>query len=390
MKKLLGLLGICLLAGVGMLLPAGAQENAPQKVQFVLFVSPSCVHCNKLKQEYWGQLKEKYKDTVDFTEYDITQPGNNLIFSETAKAYGIDQKHLGYPAAAVGSTFMIGYPAEIGLYAESAIEKARLLGESTTLKAAACNAENARQAFNQITFWAIVGAGLVDGINPCAFAVIVFFISFLTVYKYSRREILIVGTAYCLAVFCAYLLLGIGVFKFLYALRGFTYVIKGFYILTAGLCLLFFALALYDFWVYAKTKKSDGMLLQLPLSLKTRIHKIMGFFLRDKRKSTWRLTFSALAVGFGVSLVEAVCTGQVYVPTCVLIMQDPAFRIRAGFYLVLYNLMFILPLVAVFVLALLGCESKRFNDFLKKHLGLMKILLCLVFLGLFLLLCGNI
>ena len=111
-------------------------------------------------------------------------------------------------------------------------------------------------------------------------------------------------------------------------MRGFSYVIKGFYIVTAGLCLLFFVAALYDFVLYRKTKKADGMLLQLPLGLKTRIHKIMGFFLRDKRKSTFRLILAALAVGFGVSLVEAVCTGQVYVPTCVLIMQNPTFRCR--------------------------------------------------------------
>lgn len=380
MKKLFVL--IALFAGI---FPAWAAEA--EKVEFALFVSPTCVHCNKLKREYLPQLKEKYKDTVHFTEYDISADGNNLIFMETAKAYG-QEKDLGYPAAAVGKTFLMGYPNQIGTYAEAAIERARLLGEKTDVRFAA--ADEPEQAFKKITFWAIIGSGLVDGVNPCAFAVIVFFISFLTVYKYSRREIVLVGTAYCAAVFCAYLLLGLGVFKFLYAMRGFSYVIKGFYIVTAGLCLVFFALSVYDFWVYRKTKKADGMLLQLPLGLKTRIHKIMGFFLRDKNKSALRLTLAALAVGFGVSLVEAVCTGQVYVPTCVLIMQDPAFRTRAVSYLVLYNLMFILPLVAVFVLTLLGYESKKFNEFLKKHLGLTKILLCAVFLGLFLLLVGNI
>ena len=361
-----------------------------EKVEFALFVSPYCVHCNKLKKEYLGKLKEKYKDTVHFTEYDITQDGNHLIFVETAKAYGLDEKKIGYPAAAVGSTFLMGYPTQIGTYAENAIEKAQMLGEKTIVRTSSAGEEQAEQAFKKITFWAIISAGLVDGINPCAFAVIVFFISFLTVYKYTRREILIVGTAYCVSVFLAYLLLGIGVFKCLYALRGFAYVIKAFYILTAGLCLVFCGLAIYDFVIYTKTKKSDGMLLQLPLGLKTRIHKIMGFFLRDKNKSTLRLTLAALAVGFGVSLVEAVCTGQVYVPTCVLIMQEPAFRARAISYLVLYNLMLIVPLVTVFLLTLLGCESKVFNDFLKKHLGLTKIMLCLVFLGLFILLLGNI
>jgi cytochrome c biogenesis protein CcdA len=365
---------------------APLQLSAQEKVEFALFVSPTCVHCNKLKAEYWPQLKEKYKDIVNFTEYDISADGNNLIFAETAKAYGV--KEMGYPAAAVGSTFLMGYPNEIGLYSEVAIEKARLLNEKTKVKVA--SAQDAEGAFKKITFWAIIGSGLVDGINPCAFAVIVFFISFLTVYKYNRKEIILVGASYCFAVFCAYLLLGLGLFKFLYAMQGFSYVIKAFYIVTAALCFIFFVLSVYDFWVYRKTKKSDGMILQLPQTLKVRIHKIMGFFLRDKNKSAWRLTLAALAVGFGVSLVEAVCTGQVYVPTCVLIMQNPEFRMKAIFYLVLYNLMFVVPLIVVFVLALLGYESKGFNEFFKKHLGVTKILLCLVFLGLFILLLGNI
>ena len=369
---------------LGLLLPASLY--AQEKVEFALFVSPTCVHCNKLKAEYWPQLKEKYKDTVNFTEYDVSVDGNNLVLSETAKAYG--KENFGYPAAVVGSTFLLGYPNEIGQYAEAAIEKARLLNEKTNVKIS--SAQDTVGAFKRITFWAIVGSGLVDGINPCAFAVIVFFISFLTVYKYNRKEIILVGVAYCFSVFCAYLLLGLGLFKFLYAMQGFSYVIKAFYIVTAGLCFVFFALSIYDFWVYQKTKRSDSMILQLPQSLKVRIHKIMGFFLRDKNKSAWRLTLAALAVGFGVSLVEAVCTGQVYVPTCVLIMQNPEFRMKAIFYLVLYNLMFVVPLITVFVLALLGYESKGFNEFFKKHLGITKLLLCLVFLGLFVLLLRNI
>lgn len=386
MKKILRvLLGAVLLVGGA----AAAQAEiklAEDKPNFVLFVSPSCVHCNKLKAEYWPGLKEQYKDSVNFIELDISQGGNNLIFAETAKAYGVQE--MGYPAAAIGSTFLMGYPTEIKTYADAAIEKAMLLNEKTNL--VQTDAQDPQKAFSKITLWAIIGSGLVDGINPCAFAVIVFFVSFLTVYKYTRKEIIVVGTAYCVAVFAAYVLIGLGLFKFLYAMSGFAYVIKGFYILTAAVCLLFFVLALYDFWVYKKTGKAEKMLLQLPTNLKVRIHKIMGFFLREKHDSSIRLTLAALAVGFAVSLVEAVCTGQVYLPTVVLIMQDPAFRVKAWLFLLLYNLMFIFPLVLIFVLSILGYESKGFNNFLKKHLGLMKLLLCCVFLGLFLLLLGNI
>ena len=357
---------------------------AAQKADFAVFVSPTCIHCKHFENEYLPVLQEKYKDTVNFLIYDISKDGNNLKLQETAKRFG---QQPAYPTALVGNTYMVGYPHEIKTYAESAIEKALLSGARTQV---AQPQEDTKTAFSKITFWAIVGAGLVDGINPCAFAVIVFFVSFLTVYKYTRKEVIVVGTSYCVAVFIAYVLIGLGLFRFLYALKGFYWVIKGFYIVTALLCLLFFVLALYDFWIYKKTGKAEKTLLQLPQNLKVRIHKIMHFFLRDKHDSVWRLCLAALAVGFGVSLVEAVCTGQVYLPTVVLIMQDPAFRIKAIAYLILYNLMFVVPLVAVFALAVAGYESQTFNNLLKKHLGLTKLLLCIVFLGLFLLLLGNI
>ena len=360
---------------------ATAQDT---KVDFAVFVSPTCVHCKHFENEYLPVLQEKYKDDVNFIIYDVSQDGNNLILQQTAKAFG---KSPAYPTAVVGDTYMVGYPHEIKTYAESAIEKARLLNQKTLVQT---KTPDTQTAFSQITFWAIIGAGLVDGINPCAFAVIVFFISFLTVYKYTRREIIVVGLSYCAAVFAAYVLIGLGLFRFLYAMQGFYWVIKGFYILTALVCLVFFVLSLYDFWIYRKTKKSDKMLLQLPQNLKVRIHKIMGFFLRDKHESVWRLMLAALAVGFCVSLVEAVCTGQVYIPTVVLIMQDPAYRVKAFIYLLLYNFMFIVPLLAVFALAVAGYESRGFNDFLKKHLGITKLLLCVVFLGLFILLAQNI
>ena len=357
---------------------------AGSQPEFVIFVSPTCIHCKHFENEYLPHLQDKYKDTVRFTLYDISKDNNNLRLKETAKSFG---KPPAYPTAIIGDTYLVGYPHEIKTYAESAIEKALLLKQETKI---ASPVQDTQAAFSKITFWAIIGAGLVDGINPCAFAVIVFFVSFLTVYKYTRREIIVVGSSYCVAVFVAYVLIGLGLFQFLYAMKGFYWVIKTFYILTAALCLLFFALALYDFYIYRKTGKSEKTLLQLPQNLKILTHKIMHFFLRDKHDSVWRLALAALAVGFCVSLVEAVCTGQVYLPTVVLIMQDPSFRLKAILYLLLYNLMFIVPLIVVFALAVAGYESKTFNDLLKRHLGSTKLLLCVVFLGLFLLLVGNI
>ena len=108
--------------------------------------------------------------------------------------------------------------------------------------------------------------------------------------------------------------------------------------------------------------------------------------LQEKSKSAkpalGRLLFSALVTGFLVSLLEAVCTGQVYLPTISFVLKSTTLKLAALGYLLLYNIMFIAPLIVIFVLALLGTTSQQFWGFLKKHLGLIKILMVILFFGL--------
>lgn len=359
-------------------------------VDAVLFTSPYCPHCRHLKQDGFPQaFKEKHQDKVRLTEYDLTQDANNVIFSQTLEAYHLD--NAGIPMLIVGETVLQGYPTQIGPGADAAVQKAIDNNEETRVpglqKEEASSLQTHETLFSQITLWAIIGAGLADGVNPCAFAVIVFFVSFLAAYKYTKKEIVIVGSAYCAAVFLAYVLMGLGAFHVLYAMKAFRYVTLVVQWGMVGLCGVFLLLSIYDFVVYQRTKKSEKMLLQLPTNYKVYIHKVMRFFLKDKHSSMWRLLLAAFIVGFVVSGVEAVCTGQVYLPTIVVILKEVNQHFwRATEFLLLYNLMFILPLVLVFVLTLCGKESATFNDWLKKHLGLTKFILCCVFLGLLILL----
>lgn len=358
-------------------------------VDAVLFTSPYCPHCRHLKQDGFPQtFKEKYKGQVRLVEYDLTQDANNVIFSQTMEAYQLESA--GIPMLVIGETVLQGYPSQIGPGADTAVAQA-LRNNETTRVPGLQTEENLLSThetlFSQITLWAIIGAGLADGVNPCAFAVIVFFVSFLAAYKYTKKEIIVVGSAYCLAVFLAYVLMGLGAFHVLYAMKSFKYVTLVVQWGMVGLCGVFLLLSLYDFIVYQRTKKSEKMLLQLPTNYKVYIHKVMRFFLKDKHSSMWRLLLAAFLVGFVVSGVEAVCTGQVYLPTIVVILKEVNQHFwRATEFLLFYNMMFILPLVLVFVLTLCGKESATFNNWLKKHLGLTKFMLCLVFLGLLILL----
>jgi hypothetical protein len=92
----------------------------------------------------------------------------------------------------------------------------------------------------------------------------------------------------------------------------------------------------------------------------------------------------AFVTGFAVSIVELACTGQVYLPTIIFVMGAPEMRVRAFFYLLLHNLVFILPLVVVFWLAFFGTTSEQLRRFIHRHAATVKPTTS----GLFLILAG--
>jgi len=223
-------------------------------------------------------------------------------------------------------------------------------------------------------------AGLIDGINPCAFAVIIFFVSWLTLIGRKGKTILTVGLVYTFAVFLAYFLIGIGVLRFVQTLVVFPSISVIIYSLTAILALVLGFLSLYDYFKARKGRWKE-IKLQLPELLKKKIHKTIHQFMGKDAKLKSHLA-TAFVVGFVVSLFEFPCTGQIYLPTLVFVSQIPGSKINALSYLVLYNLMFIIPLGIILGFAYWGTSTPRFVQFLEKHTGPAKILTALFFFGL--------
>ena len=91
---------------------------------------------------------------------------------------------------------------------------------------------------------------------------------------------------------------------------------------------------------------------------------------------------AAFAIGFVVSLFEFPCTGQIYLPTIVFVSQIPGLKTNPLSYLVLYNLMFIVPLAVILGFAYWGTSTGQFVQVLEKHAGLVKIVTALFFFGL--------
>ncbi len=97
---------------------------------------------------------------------------------------------------------------------------------------------------------------------------------------------------------------------------------------------------------------------------------------------THGLVVGSIVIGFLVALLESLCTGQVYLPTIVFVARSPTMRGDAIAYLLFYNLMFILPLIGVFIVAYCGVSSDRLGRLLRGNLAIVKLAMALLFAAL--------
>ena len=356
-------------------------ENLPK---LTVFHSPSCHKCIEVKREVIPQIEKEFEGNIEIEYKDISDIENYKMLLGLRDKYksSID---IVLPVFFMGGSFLNG--------------KDDLEGNLSKFVNASLNKSTGANEFSEIDFiskfksfvpLAIVAAGFQDGINPCAFTVIVFFISFLALQGYRKKELIFIGFSFIVAVFITYLLIGIGIFNFLYNLKGFWIVVRLVNFSVGILSIALGFLALYDFIKFRKTKDTQGLLLQLPKSIKNRIHSVIGQHYRkqgnregqSKKFGIVKLVSSAFITGFLVSLLEAVCTGQLYLPTIAFVLKTSTLKLEALGYLLLYNFLFVLPLLIVFLFALLGVTSEQFSRILKNNLLFIKILMALMFFGL--------
>ncbi len=208
-------------------------------------------------------------------------------------------------------------------------------------------AEAMRAYLPQITLPTVLVAGAVDGINPCAFTVLLLFITAMTStlrpaqgtslraadesVKTLRARMVGMGSIYIGAVFLTYLALGVGLLKSLdFFTRQHVPARLG-----ALLAILFGLWMLKDYFL-----PNLGWRLQAP-----------GRLGSVARQMVHKATLPALITGgFLIGLCTVPCSGAVYLGVLSLLALQPTRLLGYG-YLVLYNLVFVLPLIVILVAA---------------------------------------
>jgi len=359
--------------------PCGPEDavacEGPAPIWVAYFYEVGCQECSHAEYDI-RYVQSKYPQLL-VEEYNV-QEDAALAEWLSARLDVPEKQRLATPALFVGDEYLIS----TAITSEALLALAEKYAPTGAEQVwADFNPEEAGQSiierFKSFGVFTVAFAGLVDGLNPCAFATLVFFVSYLTLSGHKGQEILAVGVAFTLGVFLAYLAVGLGFYKVLDLLGNLLATLgRWVYGLTGLFCAV---LAVFSFLDFLKARQGEigDMTLNLPHGLRMRINAII----RRGRRSEASVAL-AFVTGVVVSFLELACTGQVYLPTIIFVMSQPEMRVRAFIFLALYNLLFILPLAVVFVLAYYGTGSKQLTRFLQRRAATVKLGMALLFAAL--------
>ncbi len=177
----------------------------------------------------------------------------------------------------------------------------------------------------------VLVAAVLDSVHPCSFSILLITIAFLFGMQMSRRRILEVGSAYIFGIFASYFLIGLGLLKVLHLFNTPHFMGK----VGAALLIGFGLLNLINFF---------WPRFPLKLKLPAAAHSAMGRLIDKASLPT------AFGLGILVGLCQFPCLGGPYLMVIGLLRDQVTYA--SGFvYLLLYNVILILPLLVVLWLA---------------------------------------
>lgn len=335
------------------------------------FYRKGCSECNKVKTNVLPEIEqEKYGECrIERKSIDIQE--NYLQLVEYQELHG-RTKNSPVNIVVNYSELLAGYE-EIQRNMASAIQRAAR-APLTERPPFGDNGDLLQKRVSKFTLMTILIAGFIDGLNPCVFSTMVFFMSLLLVARMDKKGLVIVGVTYCIACFITYFAIGFGIRQILGLLTGRVWMQMALEVLMVMILAIFALLSFADAFAYYRTRRAEKVRLQLPGKLKLKIHSVMKKGLQYKY-----LIPGIFSIGVLVTLLESVCTGQVYVPVLVFLTKEKIWGIWL-IYLLLYNVMFILPLVFLFILVMKGAKSHKLLRWSKQNVVYSKILIGLFFI----------
>jgi len=345
-------------------------DDSINKVDLHMFYGQGCAHCSKLRL-FLEDIQEEYPSLV-VHEHEVyhDQDGREL-FEQMATNYGRDIS--GVPTVFIDDKVIVGFSNELGYNIKSEIDICLItdcrdpIQKTNSLnveeiKGSSSPTPKEKDISNKLTIPIVVSAAAVDAINPCAFAVLIILMT-AALSIANKKKALKFGLAFTFSIYLSYFLIGLGLFSVLQA----TGISHGFYIVVTVLAVIVGLLNVKDYFWYGK-----GFLMEVPLSWRPTMKKVL---------ISATSPFGAFIVGFAVSLFELPCTGGPYIVILGLLAKEVT-RSTGILYLLLYNLIFVSPLIILSIIIYTGLSStEKLEKIRQEKIRLLHLIAGILMLG---------
>jgi len=300
---------------------------------------------------------------------------NALFFNQTLDALQVSASGRGVPTVVMGETVLVGdqliitqfiQKADVYLGDENQANDEPVAIEASEAKAPVVDdqvedaAGETADGFD-LTLAAVVGASIVDAINPCAFAVLIILMTTILASGNGKKA-LKSGFAFAASIFISYFLMGLGLYTALGMgnLSGVLFRIVGWLAILLGL------LNLKDFFWYGK-----GFLMEVPMSWRPQLKRLIA---------SVSSPLGAFGIGFLVSLFLLPCTSGPYIVILGMLAKKSQ-QLQAVLYLLLYNLIFVLPMILITLAVYKGFDPAKAEALRQKQLRLLHLIAGIIMLG---------
>lgn len=321
--------------------------NSGNEVHLHMFYGQGCPHCSSLKLFLDG-IKNKYPSLI-IHEHEVYQNQEEReLFEKMSENFNVSIQ--GVPTVFVDNKVIVGFSNSIGSsiegeikrcleincnnpeFKQSTSETMQLVGDSSS-----STDPGKKEIMQRLTIPIVIFAAAVDAINPCAFAVLIILMTAALAITDKKRALKF-GLAFSASIYIAYFLMGCGLFSAL-QVSGVSHT---FYFIVTILAVIVGLLNIKDYFWYGK-----GFLMEVPLGWRPTMKKILNSAITP---------FGAFISGLAVSLFELPCTGGPYIVILGLLAREVT-RSTGFLYLLLYNLVFISPLIILSLLIYKGLST---------------------------------
>jgi cytochrome c biogenesis protein CcdA/glutaredoxin len=331
-----------------------SQES--NSINIHIFYGKGCPHCGSALN-FLDSLSEDYPSLMVVKHETYFNQDERELFEKLTNAYGNEIE--GVPTTFINDKSFVGFSDSIGNSIEQEVQNCI----NTNCDDPLTQIKEGTNIIQKITIPAVISAAIVDAINPCAFAVLIILVSTILISK-NRKRALLAGLAFSLSIFISYFLMGIGLYSAIQA-SGLDHT---FYLIVAILAIFIGLFNLKDYFWYGK-----WFVMEVPRSWRPKMKSLIGGITSVP---------GAFGIGFIVSLFLLPCTSGPYIVILGLLAKSTT-KSYAILLLVLYNLIFILPMILITLAIFFGFTTTKKAEKLRQkklkilHLIAGIIILCL-------------